>query len=118
MDLSFLFFSLVDAFFLLLALDLAVVLFVLGLLDGDCLLVLLVLGLESVLGGGVDVLPHVADDLGDLGDLGGRVVRLHSVVDFAPVEEEGREGPLGGGRLPRPKSTLSLFSFLPIIYKS
>ena len=99
LDLSFIFVGLVDALLLFLALDFAVLLLVLGLLGGDDFLVLLVLGLEAVLGGLVDVLPHVADDLGDFGNLGSRVVALDLVVHFSAVEEESGKGPLWGGWL-------------------
>ena len=92
---SFLLGVLVDALFLLLSLDFAVLLLIFGLVLGGLLLVLLVFDLKTVLGGLVDVLPEVADDLGDFGDLGRRVLRLNAVVHFCPVEEKGREGPFG-----------------------
>lgn len=92
---SIIMFLLGDAFLLLLALDLAVLLFVIGLEEGNFLLVLLVLGLEAILGGLVNLAPHVTDDLGDFGDLGGGVVCLDAIVDFSPEEEEGRQGSFG-----------------------
>ena len=96
---SFILFGLVDVLLLFLALNLAVLLLVICLLLSCDLLVALVLGLETLLGCGVDSLPHVADDLGDLCDLGSGVLSLDAVVDFLPVEEKGGEGPLGGGWL-------------------
>lgn len=86
-------------FLLLLALDLAVLRLILLLFLGGADLVLLVFCLEAVLGGGVDVGPHVADDLGDLGDLGGRVLGLDAIIDFSSIKEKCREGALGGGGL-------------------
>ena len=86
-------------FLLLLALDLAVLRLVLLLFLGRADLVLLVLGNESLLGGGLDVGPHVTDDLGDLGDLGSGVLGLDAIIDFSSIKEKCREGALGGGGL-------------------
>jgi hypothetical protein len=38
--------------------------------------------------GGIDVRPHVADDLGDLSDFGSGVVGLDFGVDLSSIEEE------------------------------
>jgi len=83
-------------FLLLLALDLAVLRLILLLFPGGLDLVFLVLGLEALLGGGLDIGPHVADDLGDLGYFGGWVLGLHAIIDFSPVKEKSRECTLGG----------------------
>ena len=75
-------------FFLSLALDLAVLVLVLLLFLLSDLLILLVQILEPFLGGAVDFLPHLADDLGDLGYFGSWVLRLHLIVHLSPEEEE------------------------------
>ena len=115
---SFILFGLVDVLLLFLALNLAVLLLVICLLLSCDLLVALVLGLETLLGCGVNSLPHVADDLGDLCDLGSGVVGLDSVIDFLPVEEKGGECPFWSWWLIYEIVTLSEFSFLPIISTS
>lgn len=104
-----------DALLLFLALDLAVLFFVCGFLLGHLLLVLLVLDLEAVLGGLVDGVPHITDDFGDLCDFSSRVLTLHFVVHFSPIQEKCGEGPFGGGWLCYIMITLSEISFLPII---
>ena len=96
---SFFLGGLVDALLLLLSLNLAVLLLVGGLALGSNDLVALVVHLETVLGGLVDGAPHVADDLGDLGDLGGGVLGLDAVIHFLAVEEKGGEGPFRSWRL-------------------
>jgi hypothetical protein len=83
-------------FLLLLALDLAVLRLILLLLLGSLDLVLLVLGFESLLGGGLDIRPHITNDLGDLSYFGGRVVGLHAIIDFSPVKEKSGQCALGG----------------------
>lgn len=75
-------------FLLLLALDLAVLRLILLLFLGSADLVLLVFGLESLLGGGLDVGPHVADDLGDFCDLGSGVLGLDAIIDFSSIKEK------------------------------
>lgn len=83
-------------FLLLLAFDLAVLRLIFLLLLGSLDLVLLVLSLQSLLGGRVDVGPHVTDDLGDLSYFGGRVLGLHAIIDFSPVKEKSGQCALGG----------------------
>jgi len=77
-----------NSLLLFLALDLAVFLFILGLILSGNFLVLLVLDFESVLGGLFDMCPHIADDLGDFCDLGSWVIGLDLIIDFSSVEEE------------------------------
>ncbi len=83
-------------FLLLLALDLAVLRLILLLLLGRLDLVLLVLGLKTLLDSGLNIAPHVTDDLGDLSDFGGRVLGLHAIIDFSPVKEKSGQRALGG----------------------
>lgn len=85
---SFLIFVLLVMFLLLFALNLAVLSLVFLLLAGCFDLVLLVLSLETLLGGWFDVGPHVTDDLGDLGNFGSWVLGLHAIIDFSPVKEK------------------------------
>lgn len=87
-------FSLV-MFLLLFALDFAVLGFIFFLLLGSLYLVSLVILLEAFLGSWVNMGPHVADDLGDLGYFGGRVLGLDAIIDFLPVKEKSRKGTLG-----------------------
>lgn len=88
--------SFLFVFSFLLLLDLAVFCDILSLGFGGGFLVLLVLLFESVLGGLVSVVPHVADDLGDLGNLGIGVGGLNLVVVLLSEKEKGRKGSLGG----------------------
>ena len=103
---------------LFLALNLSVLLLIVGLLLSSYLLIALIFGLETLLSLGVHALPHIADDLGDLCDLGSGVVGLDSVIDFLPVEEKGGECPFWSWWLIYEIVTLSEFSFLPIISTS
>ena len=108
---------LLDSLLLFLSFDLAILLLILGLFLGSHYFVLLVLCLEPVLGGAVNISPHLTDDLGNFCDFGGRVIGLDAIVDFSSVEEESREGSLGGGGLSiEIRGTLSESCFLPIIY--
>ena len=86
---SFILACLLDVLLLFLALDLAVFLLVLGLLLSCNCLIALVFSFKALFGGRIDSLPHITDDLGDLCDLGGRVVGLDTVVNFLPIEEKG-----------------------------
>ena len=96
---SFILLGLIDVLLLFLPLNLAVLILVICLLLSCDLLVALVFSLETGLGIGIDGLPHIADDLGDLCDLGSGVLSFDAVIDFLPVEEKGGECPLGGGWL-------------------
>lgn len=77
---SFLFFGYLFA----LAFNLAVLLLVGRLIFLVLSLICLILGLEPCLGGLVDSAPHLADDLGQLCDFGGRVFALDIVIDLSP----------------------------------
>ena len=77
-----------DMFLLFLALNLAVLGLILLLLFGSFNLVLLIQGLESLLGRGVNIGPHITDDFGDLGDFGRRIFGLYSIIHFSSIKEK------------------------------
>lgn len=88
-------------------------------------LVLLVLGfvllverLEPGFGRLVDSPPALTDDLGELGNFGAWVFRLHIVIDFPPKEEESGERLFRRCRLNKRTLTLDSLSFLPILYRT
>lgn len=86
-------------FLLLFAFDLAVLSLVLLLQLVGLNLVFLVLSLEAVLGGLVDLPPHVADDPGNFCYLGSRVVSLHTIIHFTPIQEKCGESTFRRRRL-------------------
>lgn len=80
----------VFSFFLFLNLSVLgdILLFILGRL----FLVLLVLLFQSVFGGLIGFVPHVADDLGDLSDFGIGVIGFNLVIIFLSEQEKGGKG--------------------------
>lgn len=86
-------------FFSLLLFNLSVLVNISGFFGSSFFLVDLVKGFKSVLGGLINILPHLRDDFGEFGDWGVGVISLDFGVDFFSVEEKGGEGSLGGSRL-------------------
>jgi hypothetical protein len=62
-------------------------------------LVYLILAFEAVLGGLVNISPHITNNFSDLSYLRSWIVSFHTIVDFSSIKEKCREGSFRSGRL-------------------
>jgi hypothetical protein len=74
--------------FLFLLLNLAVFCDIIVFLLSNFFLVFLILSFQSVLRSLVNILPHIADYCGELGNLGRWILRLDFSVNFFPEKEK------------------------------
>jgi len=98
MDLSLIFVCLA-VFLLFLTFNLAILGFIFFLDFIGLNFVFLIFSFETILGGLVDISPHITNNFSDLSYLGSWVISFHTIINLSPIEEKCRESSFGSGRL-------------------